>query len=338
MNRSVRPQSILLCVREKDMSCKSTLAAVLFLAASAAFAQAYPTKPIRIVSPYPPGGSTDIVARLIAPELSRSLGQPVIVENRAGAAGAIGAEVVARAAPDGYTLLFTTSGTHTSILFTSRIVPYDPIKDFTPITAAVTQAGVMLVNASFEVSSFKELLGYAKNNPGKVSYGTAGVGSSFHIMGEIINLAAGIRMVHVPYKGGAPVAQAVASGEVPLVLLSNTSGMAVVRSGKARAIAVLGDKRLLELPDVPTVSEFLPGVERPADWLGFYGPGGMSPALLARLHAEILKGLHVPGVVKGLHAGGMEVLGTSPEEFAALIRRDIELYRKMVPIVGIKPE
>ncbi len=321
-----------------DVPSKLTLAAALVLAASAAIAQVFPTKPIRIISPYPPGGSTDIVARLLAPAMSRSLGQPVLVENRAGAAGAIGAELVARAAPDGYTLLFTTSGTHTSILFISRIVPYDPIKDFTPITAAVTQSGVLLLNASFEATSFKELLSYAKNNPGKLSYGTAGVGSSFHIMGEIIKLAAGIDMVHVPYKGGAPVAQAVASGEVPLVMLSNTSGMAAVRSGKARGIAVLGDKRLAELPGVPVISELLPGVERPADWLGFYGPGGMSPALLAQLHAEILKGLQVPEVVRGLHAAGMEVFGNKPEEFAVLIKRDVELFRKMVPIAGIKPE
>lgn len=320
------------------MSGKLSLAAVLFAAASAAIAQAYPIKPIRIISPYPPGGSTDIVARLVAPKMASSLGQPVLVENRAGAAGAIGSEAVARAAPDGYTLLFTTTGTHIAIQFISRIVPYDPIKDFTPITAAVTQAGLLLVNASVEASSFKEFINEARKNPGRLSYGTAGVGSSFHIMGEVINLATGIGMVHVPYKGGAPVARAVAAGEVPVVLLSNTSGMAAVRSGKAKALAVLGDKRLADFPGVPTISEFLPGVERPADWLGFYGPGGMSAPLLARLHAEIIKALNSPEVVKGLHAAGMEVFGNTPQEFAALIKRGIELYRKMVPLAGIKPE
>ena len=320
------------------MFVKTTSAAVLFAAASAALAQAYPTKPIHIVSPYPPGGSTDIVGRLVAPKLSSSLGQPVLVENRAGAAGAIGAEFVAHAAPDGYTLLFTTTGTHIAIQFISRTVPYDPIKDFSPITAAVTQAGVMLVNSSTEVNSFKQFIEYAGRNPGKLSYATAGVGSSFHIMGEVIKLAFGIDMVHIPYKGGAPVALAVASGEVPIALLSNTSGMAPVKSGKARALAILGDKRLAELPDVPLIGDFLPGVERPADWLGFYGPGGMSPSLVGRLHSEIIKALNAPEVVAGLHAAGMEVFGNSPEEFALLIRRGIELYRKMVPIAGIKPE
>ncbi len=316
----------------------AALAAALLAAASTALAQAYPARPIRIISPYPPGGSTDIVARLVAPKMASSMGQPVVVENRAAAAGMIGSEYVAHAAPDGYTLLFTTTGTHISVQFIRRQVPYDPIRDFTPITAAVTQAGIMLVNASFGPSSLKELLEYAKQNPGKVSYGTAGVGSSFHIIAEAIKLAAGIDMVHVPYKGGAPVAQAVAAGEVPVALLSKTSGMAPVRSGKAKAIAVLGDKRLAELPDVPIIAEFLPGVERSADWLGFYGPAGLSAPVLQRVHAEIIKALGDAQVIKGLHAAGMEVFGDTPEEFAALIKHDIELYRKMVPIAGIRPE
>jgi tripartite-type tricarboxylate transporter receptor subunit TctC len=325
------------------MPSKLTLAGVLFAAASAAIAQAavaqaYPTKPIRIISPYAPGGSTDIVARLVAPRMSASLGQPVVVENRAGAGGTIGAEAVAHAAPDGYTLLITSSAILSSVVFNSRNAPYDPIKDFTPITAAVTQPGIMLVNASFAATSFQDLSSYAKANPGKLSYATTGVGSSFHFMGEIIKLAAGMSMVHVPYKGGAQAAQAVASGEVQIALLSTNSGMAAVRSGKAKAIAILGDKRAAEMPDVPAIAEFLPGVERPADWLGFYGPSGMNPALLARVHAEIVKGLNAPEVVKGLHAGGMEVFGNTPEEFAALMRRDIALYRKMVPIAGIKLE
>ncbi|MCC6472910.1 MAG: tripartite tricarboxylate transporter substrate binding protein [Burkholderiales bacterium] len=313
-------------------------AAACVITATAAAAQGYPAKPIRIVSPYPPGGSTDIVARLAAQKMAVSMGQPVLVDNRPGAAGAIGSEFVARSAPDGYTLLLTTSGTHTAILFTARKVPYDPLKDFTPITAPVTQSGVMLVNAAVPAINFQELLAYVKQNPGKVSYGTAGIGSSFHIMGEIIRLATRTDIVHVPYKGGAPVAQAIASGEVPLVLLSNTSGMAAVRSGKARAIAVLGERPIAELPGVPVIGELLPGVQRPADWLGFYGPGGLSAPLLVRAHAEMVKAINDPDSVPKLKAAGMEVLGNSPEEFAALIRKDIELYRKMVPIAGIKPE
>jgi tripartite-type tricarboxylate transporter receptor subunit TctC len=293
-------------------------AALLAAAPLFALAQAYPSKPIRLISPYPPGGSTDIVSRLISPKMAAAMGQPVVVENRAGAAGAIGADLVAKSPPDGHTLLLTTSGTHTSILFVSRVVPYDPIKDFTPITAAVTQSGVWLVNAALPGRSFKELVDYGKRNPGKLSYGTAGVGSSFHIMGEIIKLATGMDMVHVPYKGGAPVAQAVASGEVPLVLLSNTSGIAAVRSGKAQAVAVLGDRRLPELPDTPLIGELLPGVERPADWLGVYGPAGLPAPILGRVHAEIVAALRQPDVVTGLRNTGMEPSGTSPEHFAGI--------------------
>ncbi len=318
------------------MSVKASFAAGLLLVASAAIAQPYPFKPIRIISPYAPGGSTDIVARLVAPKMSNSLGQPVVVENRAGAGGTIGAAAVAHAVPDGYTLLITSSAILSSIVFSSRNAAYDPLKDFTAITAAVTQPGIMLVNTAFVAGSFEELIKYGKMNPGKLSYGTTGVGSSFHFMGEIVKLAAGVSMVHVPYKGGAQAAQAVAAGEVPVALLSNNSGMAAVRTGRARAVAILGEKRVAELPNVPAIAEALPGVERPADWLGFYGPAGMNASLLARVHAEIVKALNAPDVIKGLSAGGMEVFGNMPEEFAALMKRDLELYRRMVPLVGIQ--
>ncbi len=301
-------------------------------------AQSYPAKPIRLVAPYPPGGSTDIVARLVAPKLGASMGQPVIVENRAGASGMIGSEVVAKAAPDGYTLLFTTPGTHTAVKFTIRNVPYDPVKDFTPITAAVTQSGVILVNNSIGVRNFRELIDYAKKNPGKLSFATAGLGTSFHVTGEILKRAAGIDMLHIPYKGGAPVAQAITSGEVPVALVSNTSGVSTVKSGRVTAVAILGDKRLREFPDVPVIGEMIANVDRPGDWLGFYGPAGLPPPILARIHAEILKALNLPDVVSGLQNAGMEVFGNSPEEFRNLIARDIEIYRKLVPILGIKPE
>ena len=320
------------------LKLKHFLAGLLLAAPLAVLAQPYPSRPLRIVSPYPPGGSTDIVSRLIAPKLSAAMGQPVIVENRAGAAGAIGADVVAKAAPDGYTLLLTTPGTHTSIQFVARSVPYDPIRDFTPVTAAATQSGLWLVNAAIPARTLKELVEYGRRNPGKLAYGTAGVGSSFHIMGEIIRLTTGMDMVHVPYKGGAPVAQAIASGEVPMVLLSNTSGITAVKSGKALPIAVLSDKRLPELPDAPLIGDLMPGVERPGDWLGIYAPGGLPVPILSRMHGEIVAALHLTDVVTGLRNTGMEPVGNTPEQFAAMVRRDIELYRKMVPIAGIKPE
>ncbi len=304
----------------------------------AALSQGYPGKPIRLISPYPPGGSTDIVARLLAPKLGASMGQPVIVENRAGASGMIGSDVVAKAAPDGYTILFTTPGTHTAVKFTIRNVPYDPVADFTPITAAVTQSGLILVNNSVGIRNFREFLDYAKKNPGKLSFATAGLGTSFHVTGEILKRAAGIDMVHIPYKGGVPVAQAITSGEVPVALVSNTSGVSTVKTGKVTAIAVLGDKRLREIPEVPIISELIANVERPGDWLGFFGPAGLPAPILSRLHAEIVKAVNLPDVVVGLQAAGMEVFADSPEDFRRIVLRDIELYRKMVPLLGIQPE
>ncbi len=304
----------------------------------AALSQGYPGKPIRLISPYPPGGSTDIVARLLAPKLGASMGQPVIVENRAGASGMIGSDVVAKAAPDGYTILFTTPGTHTAVKFTIRNVPYDPVADFTPITAAVTQSGLILVNNSVGIRNFRELLDYAKKNPGKLSFATAGLGTSFHVTGEILKRAAGIDMVHIPYKGGVPVAQAITSGEVPVALVSNTSGVSTIKTGKVTAIAVLGDKRLREIPEVPIISELIANVERPGDWLGFFGPAGLPAPILSRLHAEIVKAVNLPDVVVGLQAAGMEVFADSPEDFRRIVLRDIELYRKMVPLLGIQPE
>lgn len=322
----------------KAFGCATVIAGLALLNAAAGFAQAYPVKPIRIVSPYPPGGSTDIVARLVGPKLGASLGQAVVIENRAGASGMIGSDVVAKAAPDGYTLLFTTPGTHTAVKFTIRNVPYDPVADFTPITAAVTQSGLILVNNSTGLRSFRELIDYAKKNPGKLSFATAGLGTSFHVTGELLKRAAGIDMEHIPYKGGVPVAQAITSGEVPVALVSNTSGVTTIKTGRVTAVAVLGDKRLREIPEVPIISEVIANVERPGDWLGFYGPAGLPAPLLGRLHAEIVKAVNLPDVVVGLQAAGMEVLANSPEEFKGMILRDIELYRKMVPLLGIKPE
>jgi tripartite-type tricarboxylate transporter receptor subunit TctC len=191
--------------------------------AVAAYAQSYPSRPIRIIVPYPPGGSTDIVSRLVAARMSPAIGQAVVVDNRPGANTILGAEAVARAEPDGYTILFTTPATHTQVMNHVKHLPFDTVRDFTPITAAVTQSSVLVVHPSVESKTLKEFLDYAKRNPGKLSYGTAGFASNFHLAGEQLKFVAGLDMVHVPYKGGAPVQQAVVAGEVPVAILSNTS-------------------------------------------------------------------------------------------------------------------
>jgi tripartite-type tricarboxylate transporter receptor subunit TctC len=320
------------------MKSKYAWALAAGFALNQAFAQAWPVKPVRIVVPYPPGGSTDLVARLAQPRLTTLLGQPVIVENRAGGDAMIGTDHVAKSTPDGYTLLFTTPATHTQVSHLRKNVSYDPFADFTPITAAVVQSSMLLVHASLGVNTFKELLQYGKAHPGKLSYGTAGTGSNFHLAGMIIQQMTQLDWVHIPYKGGAPAQQAVIAGEVPAGIFSNTSATAGLKAGKIKALAVFDKKRLRDWPDVPTINEFLPEFEKPGEWLGFYGPGKLPSALVDRLRTDFLGSLRQPDVEAKLHAVGMEVLGTTPQEFAQMIRRDFELNRKLLQLSGLKPE
>jgi tripartite-type tricarboxylate transporter receptor subunit TctC len=301
-------------------------------------AQAWPSKPIRIVVPYPPGGSTDLVARLSSVKMATALGQPIVVENRAGGNSVIGAEMVMRAAPDGYTLMITTPATLTQVPPMSVKPPYDPERDFTPITAALTQSSCLVATPSLGVTTFPQFVDYAKRNPGKLSYGTAGLASAFHLAGEVIKQAAGIDMVHVPYKGGAPVIQAVVAGEVPAALLSNTSTIAAYKAGKVRVLAVLGKKRLKDWPEIPSINEFLPDFDKPGEWIGFYGPGRLPRPIVDRLRTEMLAAVKDPDVSAKLEAFGLQYFGNTPEEFAALMKHDLELNRKLLALAGVKPE
>lgn len=301
-------------------------------------AQAWPSKPMRVVVPYPPGGSTDLVPRLAQPRLTAVFGQPLVVENRPGGDAMIGTDLVAKSVPDGYTFLFTTPATHTQVTHMRKNVPYDPLNDFTPITAAVVQGSMVLVNPGLGVNTFNELIEYAKKNPGKLSYGTAGTGSNFHLAGQIIKQSTGIDWVHIPYKGGAPTQQALIAGEVPVAIFSNTSATAGLKSGKIRALAVLDRKRLRDWPEVPPITDFLPNFEKPGEWLGFYGPAKLPEAIVARIRTEFIAALKQPEIEAKLAAVGMEVLGNTPKEFAAMIRRDSELNGKLLAATGVKPE
>jgi tripartite-type tricarboxylate transporter receptor subunit TctC len=315
------------------------IAAVVFaLAAGAAGAQSFPTKPIRIVVPYPPGGSTDLVSRLAAAKMGPALGQAVIVENRAGGNAIIGTELVSRSAPDGYTTLFTTPATHTQVQYTMKSVPYDALRDFTPITAAVLQSSALMVHPSVPVTSFREFLDYAKRNPGKLSYGTPNVASNFHLAGELIKQMTGIDMVHVPYKGGGPTQQAIIAGEVGVAIMSNTSATAPYKAGKVRVLAVLDGRRLKDWPDIPSVREFLPEFEKPGEWLGFYGPAKLQRPVADRLRNEFLRAMKEPDVAAKLDAFGLEYFGNTPEEFVELIRRDMALNQRLLQLAGVKPE
>ncbi|MSQ52863.1 MAG: tripartite tricarboxylate transporter substrate binding protein [Betaproteobacteria bacterium] len=313
-----------------------TLAAVCFQ--GIAQAQSWPSKPIRVVVPYPPGGSTDLVPRLLQPRITAVLGQPLVVENRPGGDAMIGTDIVAKSAPDGYTILFTTPATHTQVTHMRKNVPYDPFNDFTPITAAVTQGSMVLVHPGLSVNNFNELIAYAKKNPGKLSYGTAGTGSNFHLAGQIIKQSTGIDWVHIPYKGGAPTQQALIAGEVPVAIFSNTSATPGLKAGKIKALAVLSQKRLKDWPEVPSINDFLPAFEKPGEWLGFYGPAKLPEAIVARLRTEIIAALNQPEIVQKLGAVGMEVLGNTPQEFAAMMWRDFEMNGKLLAATGVKPE
>ena len=301
-------------------------------------AQTWPSKPVRVIVPYPPGGSTDLVPRLIQARMSTVLGQSWVVENRPGGDAMIGTDLVAKAAPDGYTLLFTTPATHTQVTHLRRNVPYDPFTDFTPITAAANQSSFVLVHPGIGINSFNELIEYAKKNPGKLSYGTVGTGSNFHLAGQIIRQLTGIDWVHIPYKGGAPTQQALIAGEVPVAIFSNTSATAGLKSGKIKALAVLDHKRLKEWPDVPSINDFLPAFEKPGEWIGFYGPAKLPEAIVARLRTEVIAAMKVPEVEAKLGAFGLEVFGNTPQEFAAMVRRDSDMNRKLLAAAGVKIE
>ena len=313
---------------------RCALAALALAASQAAFGQAYPAKPIRFVVPYPPGASTDTVARAVAQKLSDTLGWQAFVENRAGASGNIGADYVAKSAPDGYTILLGTDATHTTNVFFGKNFPYDPVKDFTPITLAVGNVIVLASHPSVPVSSMKELIDYAKQNPGRLAYASSGTGSPHHLSGELLRQMAGIDIVHVPYKGGGQAITDFVGGQVPLMFSSLVTVAPHVKSGKVRALGVVEAKRYAAMPEIPTIAETLPGFEINS-WLGFLGPAGLPPPVQARLHAEIVKALNAPDVRARLEPAGLVVVANTPAEFAAVIKTDLDRRGRLIKAAGI---
>jgi tripartite-type tricarboxylate transporter receptor subunit TctC len=310
------------------------LLALAVAVSHAAFGQAYPAKPVKFVVPYPPGASTDTVARAVAQKLSDTMGQQVFVENRAGASGNIGADYVAKSAPDGYTILLGTDATHTTNVFFGKNFPYDPVKDFTPVTLAVGNVIVLAAHPSVPVTSVKELIDYAKKNPGRLSYASSGTGSPHHLSGELLRQMAGIDIVHVPYKGGGQAITDFVGGQVPLMFSSLVTVAPHIKSGKVRALGFVEAKRYPAMPDVPTIAETLPGFEINS-WLGFLGPAGLPPAVQARLHAEIIKALNAPDVRARLEPAGLVVVGNTPDEFSAIIKTDLDRRGRLIKAAGI---
>jgi tripartite-type tricarboxylate transporter receptor subunit TctC len=310
------------------------LLALAVAASHTAFGQAYPVKPVKFVVPYPPGASTDTVARAVAQKLSDSMGQQVFVENRAGASGNIGSDYVAKSAPDGYTILLGTDATHTTNVFFGKNFPYDPVKDFTPITAAVANVIILAAHPSVPVTSTQELIDYARKNPGRLAYASSGTGSPHHLSGELLRQMAGIDIVHVPYKGGGQAITDFVGGQVPLMFSSLVTVAPHIKSGKVRAIGFVEAKRYAAMPDVPTIAETLPGFEINS-WLGFLGPAGLPPPVQARLRAEIVKALNAPDVRARLEPAGLVVIGNTPAEFAAMIKTDLDRRGRLIKAAGI---
>jgi tripartite-type tricarboxylate transporter receptor subunit TctC len=317
---------------------RTVLMAIALVAASHAFAQSYPAKPVRLVVPFPPGGAVDFFARVMANPLDETLGQPVVIENKAGASGMIGAELVAKAPPDGYTLLL---GNIASLAINVGIypkMPYDPVKDFTPIIRTVDVNYVMVVHPSVPAATVTELIAYVKAHPGKVAYGSAGSGSLPHLATELMKALTGTDMIHVPYKGGGPMVTDLLGGSVQVVIGDQANLMPHVKAGKLRALAVGSPKRSANYPEIPTFSEAgLPGFEATA-WQGLVGPAGLPPDAVRRLNEAFNKAMANPEVRERLLGGGLDPVGGTPEEFGRFIRSEIVKWSKIAKDVGAKAE
>lgn len=301
-------------------------------------AQTYPAKPVRLIAPFPAGGGTDILARMIARKLGEDLSQSFIVDNRTGAAGIIGTEAVARAAPDGYTLLMGTTGTQTTNPAVFAKLPYDPVKDFAPVSLVGNAPFVLVVHPSIPVNSLRELIALAKAKPDTLTYSSSGIGGIAHLGFVALNTAAGTRMIHVPYKGSPLQTQAAVAGEVALAFDSIPVTQPFIKSGRVRALGIGSPKRSALLPDVPSVAEAgLPGYEL-ASWYAIFAPAATPPDLIRTLNRAISKGLEGNAMRDQFATLGAEPVGGSPEELAATVQKDLRKWAKVARDGGVKPE
>ena len=301
------------------------------------YAQAFPSKPMRMVIPFPPGG-IDVQARLLAQKMSEDLGQPMVVEHRAGASGNIGSENVARSAPDGYSTLFTGSSTLIIGPFISKNVPFDPFKDFTPILNVSESTQTLAVPSSLPVNSVKELVEYAKRHPGKLSYSSSGIGSWVHLTAEMFKQLTGTDLVHVPYKGSGPMVADLAAGRVEVSFPSYATALNYINAGKVKILALAAPKRFSGMPDIPTIGETFPAFERPPTWLGLFGPAGMPQPVLRRLSTAGQKALDSADVRNFFAKSNAFIVGGTPEDLAATMRADWDITAKLVKTLGLQPE
>jgi tripartite-type tricarboxylate transporter receptor subunit TctC len=327
----------------KRIDRRIALAILGAIAAGAALPPAFaadpwPTKPITYVVPFTPGGSTDVIARTIAQELSKSLGQPVIVENKPGAAGAIGASFVAKAKPDGYTLFGGTISTHAINASLYKDLPYDPVKDFEPITLVAFLPNVLIVNPNLGVNSVQDLVALLKKDPSKRSFASSGSGTSTHLTGELFADVIGVPLTHIPYKGTPQAMQDVVGGQVPFMFDQMTAAVSLAQAGKLKVIATTGSKRTPLAPDLPTMTEAgVPGFDVQS-WQAIYAPAGTPKEIVAKLNSEIVKILKTPEVREKLGKQlGMDLIGSTPDELAALMKKEIPRWAALVQKSGAKP-
>ncbi|MFM9971612.1 MAG: Bug family tripartite tricarboxylate transporter substrate binding protein [Burkholderiales bacterium] len=315
-----------------------TLAALAWILMPSAIAQAYPVKPIRVVIPNPAGG-IDAYLRLAAPKLQELLGQPLVIENRpGGASGSIGTDNIAKSAPDGYSLLFCTPAQIVTGPFLNKNLPYHPIRDFTPISKLLEPVETLAVRGELPANTMRELIDYAKKNPGKLTYGSSGVGSIPHFDGELFKAGAGVDLLHIPYKGIAQIIPELAAGRIDVAFPAFGSAAPMLSAGKIRVLAVLGSTRYARMPDVPAITETLPGFQAAPIWFSLFGPAGLPRPMVDRLYGAVSKALAVPEVREQFEKLYMRAVATTPEALAAAIKADTELVAGLVKQIGLNPE
>jgi tripartite-type tricarboxylate transporter receptor subunit TctC len=317
---------------------RTALALLLALSFNLSQAQdAWPSRPVRFILPFPPGGGTDILGRLIAERLSASLGQPVVTENRGGAGGNVGAEAAARSAPDGYTIVLVAPSLAISPTLYSKI-NYDPVKDFAPVSLVATVPNVMITQASLPVQNLQEFIAFAKAKPGALNFGSGGAGTSNHLAGELFNIVTGAKLVHIPYKGVNLAMQDVLAGNVHLVFIGIPAAAPHIKAGKLRALALVAPQRSAALPEVPTVAEAGLRDFEVTTWYGVLAPAGTPRSVVTRLNAELVKIMHSPELKEKLAATGTDPLTSTPEEFADYIKREIAKWGDVVRKAGVKAD
>jgi tripartite-type tricarboxylate transporter receptor subunit TctC len=318
----------------KSLSIAAVLALGALFSPLSAFAQAYPVKPVRVIIVFPPGGSNDVVGRIVFQKMSEQMGRQFVIENRGGAAGTIGSEVVANSPPDGYTIM-VQSTTHVANAHLYKKLPYDVLNDFIGITPLARQVGMLVVHPALPVKTGKEFIALARKRPGEIAYASAGNGSYVHLSMALLASMMNLNMVHVPYKGGGPAGIAMVAGETQAMLATIGSLYTHIKSGKVRALGVSSDKRTVQFPDVPAIAEFVPGYEFTA-WVGCFAPKGTPKAIVDRLNAELKKALDNPDVAKNLSNQTLDPMHMTPEEFARRIKSDYDKYEKVVKVSGAR--